>query len=314
MTNVGPLDWGVFVLLVAALLLVDLRTGARAASSTRRAVVWSAIWIGLAFLFGLFVLVRFGADSASAYYAAWLLEKSLSVDNLFAFSLVFGELAIPRRLQHRLLFLGVLGALVGRAVMLALGIQLIEHLSVVVYVFAGLLLLAALRLLFGQKVEERAIKESCAVCSTWIARYVPVTGRMSGGRFLLREEGKLKATPLLVALIVIETADLIFALDSIPAVLAISNDPFIVYTSNVFAMLGLRSLYFVIAGVIDKLVYLRPGLALILVFVAAKLIFADHLHIGPLASLLVIATIMGIAIVASLLRGQSAPQREKRAR
>jgi tellurite resistance protein TerC len=178
MTDVGPLDWGAFALLVALLLLVDLRTGARAASSMRRALTWSAMWIGLAFMFGLFVLVRFGGDSASTYYAAWLVEKSLSVDNLFAFALVFGELAIPKRLQHRLLFLGVLGALVGRALMLALGIQLIEQLSAVIYVFAALLLLAALRILFGQKAEERVIKASCAVCSTCIARFIPVTANI----------------------------------------------------------------------------------------------------------------------------------------
>src|SRR5262249_30886638 len=150
-------------------------------------LLWSATWIGAAIAFGLFVLLCFGGDAASAYYAAWLLEKSLSVDNVFAFALVFGELAIPLRAQRRLLFLGGLGALVGRAIMLAVGIVLLGKLSFVIYVFAGLLLLAALRLLFGQKAEERAIKNSCAVCSTWIARLVPVTANLSGNRFLLRE-------------------------------------------------------------------------------------------------------------------------------
>src|SRR5262245_37416563 len=287
--------------------------GGRTISNTRQALFWSAIWIGVAIAFGLFVLLCFGSEAASAYYAAWLLEKSLSVDNVFAFALVFGELAIPQHAQHRLLFLGVLGALVGRAIMLALGIVLLQKLSVVIYLFAGLLLLSALRLLFGQKAEERAIQESCAVCSTWIARFVPVTVNLSGARFLVRENNVLKATPLLVALVVVETADLIFALDSIPAVLAISNDPFIVYTSNVFAMLGLRSLYFVLAGFMDKLVYLRIGLAITLVFVAAKMMLAEIWHIRPLTSLLVIAAIMATTIVASLVRGQRVAIREKRA-
>ena len=263
--------WAAFFGLVILLFTIDLRFGSRG-TDLRAAVLWSAIWVGAGLTFGLWIWASRGGEIATAYYAAYLLEKSLSVDNIFVFVLIFSQLQIPANQQHRVLLLGIVGALVMRAVMIWFGVYLLERFHWVIYPFAGLLLVAAARLLFGESAEHRIVQESCAACSTWIARFIPVTPAGDGQRFVLREHGKLVATPMLVALILIETTDLIFALDSIPAVLAITRDPYIVYTSNIFALLGLRALYFVLADVVQRFQYLRPGLAVILCFVACKML------------------------------------------
>ena len=206
---------------------------------------------------------------------------------------------IPDNQQHRVLFLGIVGALVMRAIMIWFGVYLLERFHWAIYPFAGLLLVAAVRLLFGESAERRIVQESCAACSTWIARFIPVTPAGHGQRFVLREHGKLVATPMLVALILIETTDLIFALDSIPAVLAITRDPYIVYTSNIFALLGLRALYFVLADVVQRFQYLRPGLAVILCFVACKMLLSEIIDISVATSLSVIVGIVLVAVAAS---------------
>jgi len=290
--------WAAFFGLVILLFTVDLLFGSRG-TNLRMATLWSAIWVGAGLAFGLWIWASQGSEVAAAYYAAYLLEKSLSVDNIFVFVLIFSELRIPAHQQHRILLLGVVGALLMRAVMIGFGVYLLQRFHWVIYPFAALLLVAAARLLFGESTERRLVKESCAACSTWVAKLIPVTPVGEGQRFVLRQSGKLVATPMLVALILIETTDLIFALDSIPAVLAITRDPYIVYTSNIFALLGLRALYFVLADVVQRFHYLRAGLAVILCFVACKMLLAGTIDISVTVSLGVIIAIVLAAVIAS---------------
>ena len=290
--------WAVFFGLVLVLFTIDLFFGSRG-TNLRTTVLWSAIWIGAGLAFGLWIWASRGGELAAAYYAAYLLEKSLSVDNIFVFVLIFSELRIPAYQQHRILLLGIVGALVMRALMIGFGVYLLQRFHWIIYPFAALLLVAAVRLLFGENTERRLVKESCAACSTWVARFIPVTPVGEGQRFVLRENGKLVATPMLVALILIETTDLIFALDSIPAVLAITRDPYIVYTSNIFALLGLRALYFVLADVVQRFHYLRAGLAAILCFVACKMLLAGTIDISVKVSLGVIVGIVLVALASS---------------
>ena len=290
--------WIVFFGLVIVLFAIDLIWGSRG-SDLRAALRWSAMWIGAGLVFGVWVWASRGGTAATEYYAAYLLEKSLSIDNIFVFVLIFSELRIPSAQQHRVLLLGVAGALVMRALMIWLGVYLLARFHWVIYPFAALLLIAAVRLLFGESTERRLVKEACAACNTWVARIVPVTPYIQGQRFFLHRGGRWVATPLFVALILIETTDLIFALDSIPAVLAITRDPYIVYTSNVFAMLGLRSLYFVLADVVQRFHYLRAGLAVVLCFVACKMLLSGVIDIPVSASLAAIVAIVLLSLVAS---------------
>jgi tellurite resistance protein TerC len=241
-----------------------------------------------------------GASAAAEYYAAYILEKSLSVDNIFVFIIIFAELRIPPERRRRVLWFGVAGALVLRAVMVLAGVALIQRFHWVIYPFAGLILFAAWRLLFGAEPERRVVEEACNVCNTWIARIVRVSPVLDGDRFWRRERGRLVATPLMVALVVIETTDIVFALDSVPAVLAVTRDPMIVYISNVMAMLGLRSIYFVLADSLGRLRFLRPGLAVVLVFTAGKMLASDWIHISAGLSVLVIGVVLLVTVGASL--------------
>ena len=290
--------WAAFLGLVIFLFTIDLLFGHRG-SNLRAAALWSAIWVGAGLAFGLWIWAAKGGEVAAAYYAAYVLEKSLSVDNIFVFVLIFSQLRIPAHQQHRVLLLGIVGALVMRALMIWGGVYLLERFHWAIYPFAALLLFAAVRLLFGESTERRLVEESCAACTTWVARIIPVTPIADGQRFLVRDNGKLMATPMFVALILIETTDIIFALDSIPAVLAITRDPYIVYTSNIFALLGLRALYFVLADVVQRFHYLRPGLAVVLCFVACKMLLTGIVDISVKASLGVIIGIVLVAVAAS---------------
>jgi len=292
-------DWIVFWTVIAAALAVDGVVARK--SGKRHAGLWSAVWIGLGLAFGAWIWLRQGADAGITYLTAYLLEESLSVDNLFVFILIFSLTGIPQALQPRVLFWGIAGALVMRAAMIALGVQLLQHLHWAIYPLAALLAYAAYRMLRGEEKQSQMVEKGCALCSTWLARFVPIHPKLEGRRFLVRREGRLMATPMLVALAVIETTDLLFAVDSIPAVFAVTRDPYLVYTSNIFALLGLRSLYFLLAGVIRELRYLRFGLAAMLLLAAAKLALGDVVHIPPLASLAAIVVVFGISIAASLL-------------
>ena len=266
-----------------------------------RAALWSAFWLGLGIGFGGWIFATRGDQAGVAYLTAYLLEMSLSVDNLFVFILIFSLTGIPENLQRRALFWGIFGAVVMRAVLIVLGVELLERFHWAVYPLAALLVYAALRMLRGEEQQTRFVEHQCALCESWLARVMPIEPRLHGSKFLVRKAGRWMATPLLVALTVIETTDLVFAVDSIPAVLAVTRDPFIVYTSNIFALLGLRSLYFLLAGVVRKLRFLRIGLALMLLMAAVKLATAEFFHVPPLASLAAIALVMIVSVVGSLL-------------
>jgi tellurite resistance protein TerC len=276
----------------------------------QRNVLWVVVWVGLGLALGLWVLATQGIDAAAEYYAAYFLEKSLSVDNIFVFVIIFSELHIPAEYQRRVLQFGIAGALVFRALLIGAGIALIERFSWVTYPFAALILFAAWRLLFGAERERNVVRNACNVCETWIARLVRVSPILHGHDFWRREGGRRVATPLLVALVVIETTDLVFALDSVPAVLAVTRNPFIVYSSNVMAMLGLRSLYFVLSDVLDRLRYLRHGLALVLAFTATKMLMTDWIHISAGVSVLVIAIVLLSTIATSAMLGNRMPQQK----
>ncbi|HKC56019.1 MAG TPA: TerC/Alx family metal homeostasis membrane protein [Vicinamibacterales bacterium] len=264
------------------------------------------VWVASSLAFGVWIFVSHGAVAAAEYYAAYFLEKSLSVDNIFVFIIIFSELRIPGEYQRRVLWYGVAGALVLRALLIGAGVALIGRVDWVIYPFGALILLAAWRMLFGAERERKVVKEACNVCETWIARVLPVSPVLRGHEFWRRENGRLVATPLLVALVVIETTDIVFALDSVPAVLAITRNPLIVYSSNIMAMLGLRSLYFVLSDVITRLRYLRHGLALLLAFTGTKMLAGDRVHIGPGTSVLVIGLVLLVTIAASVVAGPPA--------
>jgi TerC family integral membrane protein len=299
--------WVLFGSLVLAMLALDLGVFGSARREPRELTLrsagfWSAAWIGLGLSFGLVVLALYGTGPALVYLTAYLLEKSLSVDNIFVFVLIFSQLQIPPAQQRRVLYWGILGALVMRALLIAAGIYLLERFHWVIYPFAVLIILAALRLAWGREKERQLVIEACAVCGSWVARLIPITPVLRGGRFWIRQNGRLMATPLLVALIVVETTDVIFALDSIPAIFAVTREPFLVYTSNVFAMLGLRSLYFLLAGALDRFRYLRVGLAAILAFVGGKMLLTDIVEVPTWASLAVIVVALALSVLASITR------------
>jgi tellurite resistance protein TerC len=260
---------------------------------------WSGAAIALGLGFTLVALALRGPPAALTYLTAYLLEQSLSVDNVFVFVVIFQTLAIPEAHQRRVLYWGVLGALVTRGVMIAAGVTLFEHFHWVTYPFGVLILLAAARLIWGQERERDLVVNSCAVCSTWVARVIPVTPVLQGGRFWVRSGGRLVATPLLIALVVVETTDVVFALDSVPAVLSVTRDPFLIYTSNVLAVLGMRSLYFLVENAAARFDRLRFGLAAILAFAGAKLLLSRVVDVPTSISLAVIAAALGLSLVAS---------------
>lgn len=296
--------WAAFLAFVVAMLALDLFVLHRRAHevSLREAAVWSAVWVTVGLGFGGLVWAWAGSGGAQAYLAGYLIEKSLSVDNIFLFAAIFSALAIPARFQHRVLMLGIIGALLMRAAFIAAGIGLLDALHPVIYVFGAILLVAAASMLRGDSHpapgESRALR--------LLRRVLPVDSRLHGQRFVVRDGGRLFATPLLVALVAIETADVIFAVDSIPAVLAVTTDPFIVYTSNVFALLGMRALYFLLAGAADRVRYLRPGLAVILAAVAVKLLLADVLELPSWSAPAFIILVLSVVAIASVVSGRRA--------
>jgi TerC family integral membrane protein len=302
MTDAAMLDWTIFALVVAALLIVDftLARDSRPDGSTRRAWMWSAAWIGVAIAFGGFIFVRHGSEASLAYYTAYVLEKSLSLDNLALFALVFNQTGIVGRMQRKVLMWGVIGALVMRATLIGAGLYVLQKFQWVVYPFAALLLYAAVQMLRAESQRRLWVDTTCTLCSTWIAKIVPVATEQHGDRFIVRVDGKRFATPLLVALVAIESADIVFAVDSIPAVFAVTRDPYLVYTSNIFALLGLRSLFAVVGNLVERFPYVRYALAALLVFVAIKLGASAFLHIPAAASLAIIASILALAAAATL--------------
>jgi tellurite resistance protein TerC len=284
------------------MLLLDLLVLHRGAHevSMREAGIWSGVWIGIGLGFGGLLWAWAGSVTAQAYLAGYLIEKSLSVDNLFLFAAIFSALAIPARSQHRVLMFGIIGALVMRAAFIAAGITLIEAIHPVIYVFGAVLIVAAFTMLRPASHDARDRPRVLRL----LQRILPVTDRLHGHRFIARRDGRLLATPLLLALVVIETADVIFAVDSIPAILAVTTDPFLVYTSNVFALLGMRALYFLLAGAAGRLRYLRPGLAVILGAVAVKLLLADVVEFPAWSAPAFITAVLAVVAVLSVRSGR----------
>ena len=307
--HVDPWMWGAFVGFILAMLAVDLLVLHRDAHevSMREAGIWSAVWIGLALAFGTLIWAVWGPEAGGQYLAGYLIEKSLSVDNIFVFALIFGYFAVPARYQHRVLFWGVLGALVFRAIFIAAGATLLEQFHWMIYVFGAFLVFTAVRMATARTDHTDPGKNPVL---RLMRRTIPMTEAYAGPRFAVREAGRWVATPLLAVLVVVETTDIVFAVDSIPAIFAVTDDTFLVFTSNAFAILGLRALYFLLAGLIDRFRYLKMGLAVVLGFVGAKMLLTDVVHIPIWISLVAIACILGVALAASL-RVTTEPERER---
>ncbi len=306
MLDVPTWAWAAFAAVVVLMLTIDLlaHRGAHIIGF-KEAAWWSALWVGLSLVFAVVVTFTLGTTAGVEFTTAWLLEKSLSVDNLFVFALIFGYFKVPREYQHRVLFFGVIGALVFRGIFLAAGVAVVSRFTAVLFVFAAILLYSAYKLM---KDEDDSYDPSTSVAVRLLKKVVPVQDEYAGTKFFVKQAGKRVATPLLAVVVAIEAADLVFAVDSVPAVLAVSDDPFIVYSSNAFAILGLRALYFLLSGMLERFHYLSKGLAIILGFIGVKLILqASHKvistsipEIPSLVSLGVIIVVLTASVVLSL--------------
>jgi tellurite resistance protein TerC len=296
--------WVAFLLFIAFFLALDLGVFHKAAHIVppREALAWTAVWVSLAILFGVGVFLWQGAEVGIQWFTGYVIEYSLSVDNVFVFALVFAAFAVPRELQHRVLFWGVVGALVMRFGLILVGASLIEQYEWIIYVFGAFLLFTGVRMLFQNEEHEPHPENNPLI--RFAKGHMRVVSEFHGQRFFIPTSVGRAATPLLLALIAVETTDLIFAVDSIPAIFAVTTDPFIVFTSNAFAILGLRSLYFLLGSASERFRYLKVGLAVVLIFVGAKMLLTEMLHLDPLTSLVAILAILGVAIAASLVADQ----------
>ena len=309
------LVWIGFLALFLSLLFLDLSVLHREAAelSVRQALAWTAVWVSVAFsftfvIYGLYEYRWFdfepwmgatnGWDAVVQFVTGYLLEWSLSVDNIFVIALIFAYLKIPTLYQYRVLFWGIVGAIVLRGMMIAAGTALLAQFDWMFYVFGAVLLVSALRMLRNDDVDRDF---DSSFPARLVRRFIPVTDQLDRARFLVRRDGRLYATPLFVALIMVELTDVVFAVDSIPAILAVTRDPFLVFTSNAFAILGLRSLYFAVAGLMSMFRYLRYSLVLILAFVGVKMLLVGRYHVPNMVSLGIIVGTLGGGIVASLL-------------
>lgn len=300
--------WIAFHLGVFAVLAIDLFGFNRKPHvvTIREAAIWSGVWVLLSLGFNLLVWQLKGRDDALDFFTGYLIEYSLSVDNIFVFVLIFTYFKVRRKHQHRVLVWGIIGALIMRGIMIWLGVALVDRFHWILYVFGAFLLITGIRMLTS-KGEEINLEHNIVLrlCRRWMR----VTPEYHEERFLVKQEGVWMLTPMMLVLIVIDIMDLVFAVDSIPAVFAITQDQFIIYTSNICAILGLRSLYFVLAHVIDRFIYLKTGLAIVLGFVGAKMIAAKFVHLPNWVSLGVIVTVLGITIIASMRATRARPKR-----
>ena len=304
--------WVGFIAFILAMLAIDLGVFNRKAHapSMREASIWTGVWITLAAVFAGILFFVGGSKPSLEFVTGYLIEYSLSVDNIFVFVLLFAAFRVPPAYQHRVLFWGIIGALVMRGSMILAGAALLARFEWIIYVFGAFLVFSGIRLAFNEEAEEVHSEGNLLV--RIFRRFLPVTSEYHGQRFFVREGGALMATPLLIVLLIVESTDLIFAVDSIPAIFAVTRDPFIVFTSNVFAILGLRSLYFLLAGVIDKFYYLRLALSVILTFVGIKMLMPEitelllghQYHIPIFVSLGVIIGVLVIAVIASFIRAR----------
>ncbi len=298
--------WVGFNFFVLAMLALDLGVFHRKthAVTFKESITWTVVWVTLALVFNAGVWHFAGPQKGLEFFTGYVIEKSLSVDNVFVFALLFSYFAVPAQYQHKVLFWGILGALIMRAIMIVAGAALIAKFAWIIYVFGAFLIITGIKMLV--KREEEIHPERNPVVK-WFKRLMPVTSDYRGDRFFVRDNGLRCATPLFVVLLLVEITDVIFAVDSIPAIFAVTTDPFIVYTSNVFAILGLRSLYFALAGVMDKFHYLKIGLGVVLAFVGVKMLLAHSAwKIPTLLSLGVVVLVLAASVVASLLRTRAA--------
>jgi len=295
-----PLLWAGFTVFVLAMLALDLGVFHRKAHAigTREALGWSVFWIALALVFNLGVGYWFGTERGLEFLTGYLIEKALSVDNIFVFLVLFSYFSVPTEYRHRVLFWGILGAMMFRAIFILTGAALLKAFHWAIYLFGVLLIFTGIKVL--RSGREEIHPEQNPVLRL-VRRYVPLVPSYHGQRFFVRLNGKLFATPLLLVLVVVEATDIVFAVDSIPAIFAVTRDPFIVYTSNIFAILGLRALFFLIAGVLGRFAYLHFGLGFVLIFVGVKMAASDFVRIPIGISLVVVALLIGSSIVASLL-------------
>ena len=309
------LFWIVFGIIIITVLAIDLGVLNKRAHKIelKEALAWSGVWITLALLFNVFVYFQFGKVKALEFLTAYVIEYSLSVDNIFVFILIFSFFSVKPQYQHKVLFWGILGALIMRAIFIFAGVALINRFHWIVIIFGGFLLISGIKMLFQK--EEVAVEPEKNGLVRLFRRFLPVSDNLHGDSLFIRQNKKLYATPLFLVLLVIESTDLIFAVDSIPAVLAISKDTFIVFTSNIFAILGLRSLYFAVSGVMGLFRYLKVGLAIVLSFVGLKMLASYfHIEIPILFSLAIIISILLVSIIASLIikKKESLPELIKR--
>ena len=306
--------WVAFNVFVLAMLALDLGVFHRKAHavSGREALIWSVVWISLSLVFNAVIYFYWdrlipestytNREAALAFLTGYLIEKSLSVDNIFVFILIFSFFAVPAAYQHRVLFWGILGALIMRGTLIAIGAALLEQFHWIIYVFGAFLIFTGIRMALSHAENVEPDKNPVV---KFFRRFMPVTENFEKDQFFVRRAGKLMATPLFLILLVVESTDLVFAVDSIPAIFAVTRDPFIVYTSNVFAILGLRALYFLLANVMDKFQYLKFGLSAVLVFIGVKMVIVDFYKIPVGVSLGVVAGILTISILASLWKARN---------
>jgi tellurite resistance protein TerC len=301
--------WFAFLAGVLVMLALDLGVFNRKSDviSTKQAAIWSAVWVSLSLGFAAFMFFWQGQQRGLEWITGYLIEYSLAVDNIFVFVLVFTAFAVPVAYRRRVLFWGIIGALIMRGAMIALGAALLEQFHWILYVFGGILLIAGYRMMFAKKEEPGDIEHNTVV--KLARRFVKISKDYDGQKFFTVQNGVRMATPLFLVLIVIELTDLVFAVDSIPAIFAVTREPFIVFTSNVMAILGLRSLYVLLEGFVDRFVYLKTGLSLILVFIGAKLLLLDVFKIPTALSLGVVIMILVVSVVASILKTKDAPKK-----
>jgi tellurite resistance protein TerC len=309
--------WVIFSLFVGVSLAVDLGVFSKLrrkkqesthhdqAPPIRTALMWTIVWISLAGIFAGIIYFDMGSEKLTEFVTGYALEKSLSVDNMFVFLLIFSSLNIPHKFQHKVLSMGILGAIAMRVPLILVGVTLLEKFHWMIYLFGGFLILTAIRMLMQRKEKKIEIEKNIAI--RILKKIMPVDFELKDTRFFVRKNGILYATTLIVALVIIEFTDLLFALDSIPAVLAITTDPFIVITSNIFAILGLRSLYFLLAGVMEKFYYLKPGLIAILMFIGIKMMVSEIIEIPTTISLGVVLGILGFVLALSFVRARKHP-------
>lgn len=299
-----PLQWGIFFALLLAMLTLDLGVINRKEHriGLREALFWSVVWTIVALIFNGWIYYRFGRQIGLEFLTGYVIERSLSFDNIFVFVVIFNYFAVPSEHQHRVLFWGILGALISRGIFIAMGTALLTRFEWLIFVFGAFLVYTGIKI-FKQSETEVHPERNPVVRA--FQRFVPLTNRYSGRNFFVREDGRLKATPLMLVLVVVEATDVVFAVDSIPAVFGVTKNPFIVFTSNIFAILGLRALYFLLAGLMHKFHYLSYGLGLVLVFVGGKMLTEPWIEIPTLVSLAIVMGILTLAIAGSLLRPQS---------